>query len=170
MSAQAIAFYILGALAIVCSALTIFSRMIFRSAIYLLFSLISIAGIYFLMEMDFIAALQIMVYVGGIVVLIIFSIFLTHRSGDKLPCALTKRSLIGGIIALSGLALSGWIILRNTFTATNKPAVDLSIRNIGRQMLDYQQHGYVYPFEIISFLILAALIGCIVIAVKDKKE
>ena len=65
--------------------LAVTSRKIFRSAIWLLFSLIGIAGLYFWFQVDFIAAVQIIVYVGGIVVLIIFSIFLTQQSGKEMP-------------------------------------------------------------------------------------
>ncbi len=170
MSAETIIFYILGVLTVVFGALTIFSRKIFHAAVYLLFSLLSIAGIYLLMKMDFIAVLQVMIYVGGIVVLIIFSIFLTHNSGEDLALAHLKRYVWGGILAVLGLGMTTWIILHNTFVATKQAAVDSSVHNIGYQMIDVQHHGYVYPFEIVSFLILAALVGCIVIAVKDKKD
>ena len=82
---QTIIFYLLAALTLVCGLLSVTSRQIFRSAIYLLFSLIGIAGIYFWMNYKFIAAVQIVVYVGGIVVLIIFSIFLTQQAGENYP-------------------------------------------------------------------------------------
>jgi hypothetical protein len=72
-------------MALVFAALSVTTRQIFRAAIYLLFTLISIAGIYFWLQYEFIAAVQIVVYVGGIVVLIIFSIFLTQQTGEKLP-------------------------------------------------------------------------------------
>ncbi len=76
MSASTIVFYILAATTIGSALLAVTAQKIFRSAVYLLFSLIGIAGIYFYLNFEFIAAVQIVVYVGGIVVLIIFSIFL----------------------------------------------------------------------------------------------
>ena len=85
MSGSTVIFYLLTALTLVCGVLSVSTRQIFRAAIYLLFSLIGIAGIYFWLDYQFIAAAQIVVYVGGIVVLIIFSIFLTQQAGDKLP-------------------------------------------------------------------------------------
>ena len=78
MNGSTIIFYLLAALTLVCGVLSVSTRQIFRAAIYLLFSLIGIAGIYFWLDYQFVAAVQIVVYVGGIVVLIIFSIFLTH--------------------------------------------------------------------------------------------
>ena len=83
MSASAIIFYSLAALVVTFGALTVFTHKIFRAAVFLLLTLIGVAGIYMIMEMQFIAALQIVVYVGGIVVLIIFSIFLTSSGQEK---------------------------------------------------------------------------------------
>ncbi len=82
MSGSTIIFYLLAALTLGCGILSVSTRQIFRAAIYLLFSLIGIAGIYFWLQYEFIAAVQIVVYVGGIVVLIIFSIFL-HSKPEK---------------------------------------------------------------------------------------
>ena len=74
MTGSAIIFYLLAALTLVSGLLSVTTRKIFRAAIYLLFSLIGIAGIYFWLQYEFVAAVQIVVYVGGIVVLILFSI------------------------------------------------------------------------------------------------
>ena len=75
MSASIVIFYILAAIILGGGILAVTARKIFRSAIYLLFSLIGIAGLYFYLNYEFIAAVQIVVYVGGIVVLIIFLYF-----------------------------------------------------------------------------------------------
>ena len=84
MSISSVIFYLISAVILGFGFLAVTTRKIFRAAIYLLFSLIGIAGMYFFLEYEFIAAVQIVVYVGGIVVLIIFSIFLTHKAGDDL--------------------------------------------------------------------------------------
>jgi NADH-quinone oxidoreductase subunit J len=170
MSSQAIIFYILATMIVTFGFLTVVVRKIFRSAVFLLFSLIGIAGIYMLMDMEFIAAIQIIVYVGGIVVLIIFSIFLTHQAGELLPQKLLKRIIRGLIITLSGFALVIWILSRYQFLANTKQPVDDTVENIGRQLLDYKTHGYVLPFEIVSILLLAALIGSITIAMKSARK
>ena len=85
MKGADIIFYLLATLCVVFALLSVTTRQIFRAAIYLLFTLIGIAGIYFWLQYEFIAAVQIIVYVGGIVVLIIFSIFLTQQTGEQLP-------------------------------------------------------------------------------------
>ena len=85
MSTSAMIFYAISALILGAGLLAVTSRKIFRSAIWLLSSLVGIAALYFWMQVEFIAAVQIAVYVGGIVVLIIFSIFLTHESEKEMP-------------------------------------------------------------------------------------
>ena len=169
MNASTVIFYVLGSLVLIFGAMTVFSRRIFRAAVYLLFSLISVAGIYLLWGMDFIAALQIIIYVGGIVVLIIFSIFLTQRSGEKLPPPIKKRLVWSGILGVSGLGLTSWVVYDYLFSASTLPAVEPTVHNIGEQMLSYSKYGYVFPFEVINILLLAALVGSIVIAMKKKE-
>jgi NADH-quinone oxidoreductase subunit J len=170
MNASAIVFYILGILVLTFGVLTIFSRKIFRAAVYLLLCLIGIAGIYIVMEMEFIAALQIVIYVGGIVVLIIFSIFLTHQSGERLPSRLPKHLFWAVLLAAVGLLLSTHILYHFNFVASTEAPISHSVKNIGEQLIDYRSYGYVFPFEIVSILLLAAMIGSIVIAMKSKKQ
>ena len=96
----------LAALTLICGWLSVTTRQIFRAAIYLLFSLIGIAGIYFWMNYQFIAAVQIVVYVGGIVVLIIFSIFLTQQTGEKLPKQKLGRKIFSTLAVFCGFAFT----------------------------------------------------------------
>lgn len=171
MSASTIIFYILATLVVVFGALTVFSRKIFRAAISLLLSLTFIAGIYFLWNVDFIGALQIIIYVGGIVVLIIFSIFLTHHAGQKLPKAQIGKKLLSGVLAIAGLGFTSWIVSQYIFKpAVGVTPVEPTVHNIGVQMLNYSSYGYVFPFEVINILLLAALVGSIVIAIKKSQE
>ena len=168
MSGSTIIFYLLAALTLASALLAVTTRMIFRAAIYLLFSLIGIAGFYFWLQYEFIAAVQIVVYVGGIVVLIIFSIFLTQQAGDLLPKQKLGRQLFSALAAFCGLALVMLQLSQHQFIQTNKPSVEPNLTNIGTQMLGVNDNGYALPFEVISILLLAALVGCIVIALKSK--
>ncbi|GAB2810594.1 NADH-quinone oxidoreductase subunit J family protein [Ferruginibacter profundus] len=170
MEGSTIIFYLLAALTLVSGLMAVTSRQLFRSAIYLLFSLIGIAGLYFWLQYEFIAAVQIVVYVGGIVVLIIFSIFLTHKTGEKLPEQKLGRQLFAALAAFCGLALILLQLYKYTFTGTSAAAVEPSVANIGNQMLGTDVGGYALPFEVVSMLLLAALIGCIVIAIRIKPE
>jgi NADH-quinone oxidoreductase subunit J len=165
---SAIIFYILSAIIIGGGILAVTARKIFRSAVFLLFSLIGVAGLYFYLDYEFIAAVQIVVYVGGIVVLILFSIFLTHASGDDMPKPHLGRAVFSGLAAAFGCALTILFISRENFAGSGKPAIEPSAGNIGEQMLSATEHGYILPFEVVSMLLLAAMVGCIVIAIKVK--
>ena len=168
MSAGAIVFYILSAFILGTGLLAVTTKKIFRSAVWLLFSLIGIAGLYFWLQMEFIAAVQIIVYVGGIVVLIIFSIFLTQQSGKEMPRPPVLRTVFSVLAVLFGFAMTYFLIQQYTFTPSSQPAIEASVANIGKQMLDAEIRGYVLPLEVVSVLLLAAMIGCIVIAMKVK--
>jgi NADH-quinone oxidoreductase subunit J len=162
-----IIFYLLGLMTVVSAILSVTSRQLFRSAIYLLFALIGIAGLYFWMDYQFIAAVQIVVYVGGIAVLIIFSIFLTQQSGEKLPEVVRGRAVSGAVAAAAGLVLTLGLLFRYGFVSATDTIGTPSVAAIGEKMLDI--NGYALPFEVVSILLLAAMIGCIVIAMRNQK-
>ena len=167
MNASSIIFYLISAFILGGGILAVTSKKIFRSAIWLLSSLIGIAALYFWMEVAFIAAIQIVVYVGGIVVLIIFSIFLTQRSADEMPRPSFTRILFSVLSVLFGFGLASNLIYHYGFSAAEPAPFKLSVADIGTQMLSTTEHGYILPFEAVSLLLLAAMIGCIVIAMKS---
>jgi NADH-quinone oxidoreductase subunit J len=134
----------------------------------LLFALIGIAGFYFWMAYEFIAAVQIVVYVGGIVVLIIFSIFLTQQTGEELPKQKMSRTLFSALAVFCGFALTIVQIFQHSFKVNNADPLSPTVFNIGTKMLEVNNSGYALPFEVVSILLLAALIGCIVIAIQNK--
>jgi len=158
----------LAALTLVSGVLAVTTRRIFRAAIFLLFSLIGIAGLFFWMQFDFIAAVQIIVYVGGITVLIIFSIFLTQQAGELLPAKRTGRHVFSALAAFSGFALTILQLYQHTFKHTSDEPVVANVSNIGDQMSGIRENGFALPFELVSVLLLAAMIGCIVIALRSK--
>src|SRR5678815_4680285 len=170
MDGRTIIFYMLAALTLGSGLLAVTARKIFRAAIFLLFSLIGIAGFYFWLQYEFIAAVQIVVYVGGIVVLIIFSIFLTQQAGTDLPNPPLRRIVFAALAALFGLVFSWTLVSQHPFEASSAQPMDASVANIGTMMLSVNDSGYALPFELVSILLLAAMIGCIVIAIKSKPE
>ena len=170
MNGAIIIFYLLAALVLGSAILSVTTRQIFRAAVYLLFTLIGIAGIYFWLDYQFIAAVQIVVYVGGIVVLIIFSIFLTQQAGEKMVQQKLNRKLFAALTVFCGFALTMLQVFKHSFFINDRPYAPITVADIGHQMLRTQNGGYALPFEVVSILLLAAMIGCIVIALKSKPE
>jgi NADH-quinone oxidoreductase subunit J len=169
MNGSTIIFYLLAVLTLVCGVLSVTTRQIFRAAIYLLFSLIGIAGFYFWLQYEFIAAVQVIVYVGGIVVLIIFSIFLTQQAGEKLPRQKIGRTIFSALAVFCAFALTMIQVFQHEFIEV-KASKPVTVADIGQKMLSTDEGGYALPFEVISILLLAAMIGCIVIALRSKTE
>ena len=168
MNGSTIIFYLLTALTLISAVMSVATRQIFRAAIFLLFTLVGVAGLFFWMQYEFIAAVQIIVYVGGITVLIIFSIFLTQQAGEKLPKLPMDKGLFAALAVFCGFALAMLQVYQHEFIgATNNP-LPPTVENIGRNMLSTTFGGYALPFEVVSILLLAALVGCIVIATPAK--
>ena len=149
---------------------TVTSHKIFRAAIYLLFTLINVAALYFYLQYEFIAAVQIVVYVGGIVVLIIFSLFLTHRVGSDLPAPSYLKMFFTFLAVLFGFGFAYSLLLAHEFPEAGIIGSSISMHSIGKAMLNYGEGGFVLPFEVVSILLLAAMVGCIAIAFKTKPK
>jgi NADH-quinone oxidoreductase subunit J len=167
LTASQVIFYIISAFILGAGLLAVTTRKIFRSAIWLLFCLIGIAALFFWMQLEFIAAVQITVYVGGIVVLIIFSIFLTQQSGSEMAKPVRGRAVLAAFMALFGFIFSYILIFKYNFQPAGSQPLDVNVSNIGNQLMSTREHGYALPFEVVSILLLAAMIGCIVIAIKS---
>jgi NADH-quinone oxidoreductase subunit J len=170
MEGSTIIFYLLALLTLVSGILAVTATNILRAAISLLFALIGIAGIYFWLDYQFIAAVQIVVYVGGIVVLIIFSIFLTQSAGEKMPAQKLGRTVFSALAAFCGFALVLIQLFQHSFIISKDLTLTPKVADIGAQMLGVKEDGYALPFELVSMLLLAALVGCIVIAMRSKPQ
>ena len=145
------------------------SRKMMRSVIYLLFVLMGVAGIFFLIDYNFLAAIQLTVYGGGIIVLMIFSVLLVHHIELELEIAKTSKRVLTAIASLIGIGVFlttiytyNFNVIENTKTTTTA--------EIGEKLLSYGEGGFILPFEVISVLLLAAMIGAIVVAKGKKLE
>ncbi|MBV8038261.1 NADH-quinone oxidoreductase subunit J family protein [Bacteroides togonis] len=164
---ETVIFYFLAAFITVFSLLTVTTTRMVRSATYLLFVLFGTAGIYFLLGYTFLGSVQIMVYAGGIVVLYVFSILLTSGEGDKAVKLKRSKFLAGLGTTVAGAAIVLFITLKHKFLATTdlKP-IEISFSTIGQQMFSSDKYGYLLPFEAVSLLLLACIVGGLLIARK----
>ena len=167
MTLETIVFFVLAVFIAVCSVLTVTTNRIMRSATSLLLVLFGTAGIYFLLGYSFLGAVQIMVYAGGIVVLYVFSILLTSGKGDKTDQLTRNKMLAGLATAIAGAGIVVFITLKHKFlAATNIQPIEINIKLIGQQMLSGDKNGYLLPFEAVSIILLACIVGGILIARK----
>lgn len=162
-------FYILASVIVFFALASVSSRKMLRSVIYLLFVLIGIAGLYFLIDYNFLAAVQLTVYAGGIVILIIFSVFLVHHIEMRLEVAALAKRVVTAIACLIGLGVFLSVIYQYDFKVIEND-LTTTTEEIGKGLLSYGEGGFVLPFEVISVLLLAAMLGAIIIAMARKKQ
>ena len=160
MTLQLIVFIVLALFIAVCSVLAVTTSRILRAATYLLFVLFGTAGIYFQLNYSFLGAVQLLIYAGGITVLYVFSILLTSSQGDK------AEMVAGAISTIAGLAICLFVMLKNEFLPSHFVHGELDVRTIGHALMGMEKYQYILPFEVISVLLLACIVGGILIARK----
>ena len=162
------AFYLIAGITVGSAAVVAFARNIVYSAVALLGTFAGIVGLYFYLAADFVAVVQLLVYIGGILVLTIFAVMLTHRIADV---KISNRV----VAPLPALALAGVIfltmaraILEASWKTAEAPAAAAGPTTyaIGDAFLG----PYVLPFELASLVLLAAVIGSIVLSRKAVRE
>lgn len=153
---------------VIFSVLTVTTRKILRAATFLLFTLFATAILYFKLDYEFLGTVQIAVYAGGIVVLFVFSILLTQRPGEDAQPLVSRKKVLGLVGAIAALAVCVYAFVSRCLNLTTRlseytgPDMD----SIGQAMLGTGHGQYLLPFEAISVLLLACIIGGVVVARK----
>ena len=163
---ELIVFAVLAIFITVSAVLAVSTRRILRAATYLLFVLFGTAGIYFQLNYSVLGAVQLLIYAGGITVLYVFSILLTSSEGDKAEELKGYKFVAGLAATLAGLGVCLFITLKHHFLPSHFEHGELSVRTIGHALMSSDKYGYVLPFEVISLLLLACIVGGIMIARK----
>lgn len=159
-------FYVFATVVMGCSLAVALSRNIVRTATWLLGTLLGVAVLYFLMAANFLAAVQLIVYAGGILILIVFGVMLTARSpymrGEPKRGEVVMASLVALVlfVGLASVSLAGpWPELAGAPPADQLAKI-ATVESIGKALLT----DYLVPFEIVSVLLLAAMIGAAYLA------
>lgn len=166
MTGEAIAFYLLAAVVTAFALGCVFATNIVRMAMCLLGTLGGVALLYFLMAANFLGAIQLVVYVGGTLIVIVFGVMLTSRAyGTKLR--VRPLEMIGGAVVTLAL-LTGLIaiLVRTAWPVVSPSTPDHEVAQIGTALLS----TYLVPFEVVSVLLLAVMIGAAYLATPSSKE
>jgi len=140
----------------------VLSPNLIHSAVSLLFTLFGVAGLYVFLYADFIAATQIIIYVGGILVLIIFGVMLTNNIADPKLTNKSQHQLLAGIFSFALLIMLSNIVFDTNWYVKELIIRDSTVNDIGMMLLS----TYLLPFEVVSILLLAALIGAAMLSRK----
>ena len=156
----AIAFWILAAVTVIAALGVIVQKNVFRAALALILCLVAVAGIFILLNADFLAAAQILVYVGAISVVIILAIMLTHQFDHGNPA--NRLRLPALIVSVVLFGLMAFAILNTDWKLSDVAPADDTTQVLAQQL--FGNNGFILPLEIAAVLILAVVIGAIVIA------
>ena len=159
---QQAGFAFLAAVILVFSVLTVTTKRILRAATYLLFVLFATAGIYFQLNYSFLGAVQLLIYAGGVVVLYVFSILLTSSDEERKASLRNRRIGAGLVAALAGVALT------HSFAPSAFTEGEIDMHLIGHTLMGTGKYQYLLPFEAVSVLLLACIVGGLLIARKRK--
>lgn len=178
--AEQIIFIIIAVLTISSALAVVTNRNLFHAALALMVTFFGVAGFYVLLEAGFLAAAQLLVYIGAISILIIFAIMMTRRMMETVEPPYNTQWGLGLFGAIAVLAILAFVIVSywpwtpdaNAFLQTTTPVSDALIQNsvmeLGKAFVN--PNAYVLPFELASILLLAALIGAIVVAWPPQEE
>lgn len=161
-------FYIFALVAIVSAVLVVSVRNAVHSAFYLIICLLQVAAIFILLRSPFLAAVQVFIYVGAVMVLFLFAVMVLDIGREKTKDYIHSQWLpaVGVIIAL--LVVLGYLVKGGKLSAElgiyNEAALAKNTEVIGKALFTQ----YIFPFEVVSLLLLVALIGAIVLVMKDK--
>lgn len=166
MSLFDLAFYLFAVITVASASVVVFSRNIIYSAFALLFTFFGVAGLYVLLHADFLAVTQVLIYVGGILVLLLFGVMLTNKvinveiktgTMHTIP-ALILAAVVAG--SLAGLFYATW-----KGSAAPPPTTVSTTKTIGEMLMT----SYLLPFEIASVILLVALVGAAMTARRHRK-
>ncbi|HHT23062.1 MAG TPA: NADH-quinone oxidoreductase subunit J [Bacteroidales bacterium] len=169
--AEQIIFYILALVIAVFSIMAVTSKKVIRSATYLLFVLLATAGLFLMLNYYYLFAVQVTVYAGGVMILFIMAIFLTHKPGDEFKTKMNWKVKSSAILSVLGLLLSGYIVVANVTRIINYVSgKEMKMQELGVTMMGTEKYQFLLPFEAMSVLLLACIIGAIMIARKEKNN
>lgn len=166
MSLSTAVFYLIALITVVSAGMVAFSRNIIYSAFSLLGTFMGVAGLYVFLGADFVAAVQLLIYVGGILVLILFAVMLTHRITDvqvtnraagRIPALIIIGALI--YLLIETIRVTPWVKAKEVVYAPTTASIG-----------DLFLSSYLLPFELASLVLLGAMIGAVVLSRKEIRE
>ena len=151
---------------VIAALFAVTSSKIMRATTLLLFVLFGTAGLYFMLHYTFLGAVQITVYAGGIVVLLIFVVLLLGKGSVDVTQTSMRRYLAGTVTAMTGMIITIYLINTTQFSQGTVNADGVAMRELGLALMGTEKFHYILPFEVMSVLLLACTVGAILIARK----
>lgn len=164
-------FYAVCAAMLFLAGLTVLARNLFRAALGLLGVLLGTAVLFVMLHAEMVALVQVMVYIGGIMIFVLYAVLLTSELGGRMASPSWPKAALGAITALAAFAWLGRLALGTSSPAREAAVADAGIaalKPLGARLLDPGPGGFLIAFELISILLLAAMVGAIAVARESK--
>ncbi len=158
--AEPIAFWSLAVVLVGSALAVVLSKNLFHSVLWLALALTGTAGVFLLLEAEFLAAVQLLLYAGGIVTIVVFAIVVTERLVGERITQTNRRIAAGAVTSLALIALVVNSILRQPLATARQPLTSDLTRTLGESVLT----RFVLPFELLGVLMLAAMLGAVYFA------
>ena len=159
-----LAFWSLAAMTLGGASMIMISRNLIHAVIWLVMSMLGVAGLYLTLSADFIAVVQVLIYVGAISVLMLFAIMLTPRA--ERDNSQTKTAAPAALVVILVMISTLWVAVDTDWGAVRDAALTDQARLIGESLIKH----YILPFEIGAVLLTAALVGAIALARQDDED
>jgi NADH:ubiquinone oxidoreductase subunit 6 (subunit J) len=156
-------FYILAAFTVWAAAVVVLGKNIVRAAVALIFSFCGMAALYVLLDAEFLAAVQVLIYVGGITILLLFAIMLTSGISSTAARVVNDQTLLSAVAAIGLLIGLIYATTHGIAVLSGPPRLPETAPFLGRALLT----TYALPFEAVSILLLAGMVGAIILARKE---
>lgn len=175
MVGNIILYFVVALVMVIFSVMAVKTTKILRAATYLLFVLLGSAVFYFQLGYQFLGAIQVAVYAGGIMVLFVFAILLTHKPNDSEAPLRSWRRIWGIVASVGGAVLLLWALFTmpmiegegvRSLSEALQAGPDITMKMIGEAFTGTGKYQYLLPFEAVSVLLLACIIGGVTVARK----
>ena len=165
-------FYAVCSAMLILAGLTVLARNLFRAALGLLGVLLGTAVLFLMLQAEMVALVQVMVYIGGIMIFVLYAVLLTSELGGRMASPSIPKAALGAVTALAAFAWLGRLAMGTAAPEREgSPAAAAGIaalKPLGARLLDPGPGGFLIAFELVSVLLLAAMVGAIAVARESK--
>lgn len=158
-------FWVIAVITLGSALMMVLNKNIFHSALYMIVTFLGVAAIYVMLQADFMAGVQVLVYGGAIAIFIVFGVMLTQRGNMKQTNLFSKSAALAGLVSLGLIVINAVMVLRTDWPLSSVAPPEDTVNKIA----DLMYTKMIIPFEVAAILLLVALLGAVIIAKEVKK-
>ena len=163
-------FYIFSIVAVVSAILVVSVRNPVHSALYLIICFLQVAAVFVLLRSPFLAAVQVFIYVGAVMVLFLFAVMVLDLGSERLKDSIHSQSILGGALALVLFFIAFYLVYNGDIVAPLGPYTETALMKNTEVIGAALYTKYIYPFEVVSLILLVALVGAITLVMRHKDK